>query len=253
MKLSYDTFCLQKKGNKPEEYEDAFAPSHSQEGIDLDGILAFAIADGASIGIASKLWANMLVKHFTEIKKIEADFWQGVSTKWNDWKKNYIEERLESGNPLKYYEEEGLRKGPFSTLLGLLLIKLNDGRVQWKAIAVGDSCLFLIRDNKLVKAFPVSHSSDFGDFPNLVSPDSIKNGNLNVKRCEDELSSGDEFYLLTDAFAHWFLKGWESGNTPWVELSKIDSNDKFKKFVEDLREMKNVKNDDVTFMHIKIY
>jgi len=251
MKLFCNTFWLQKEGNITEEYEDAFATPVDQEEIELKDVLAFSIADGATVSMGSKLWANILVKCFLEMKEIGDEFWKKAYEKWEDWKKDYIKEREENNNPLKWYEEEGLREGPFSTFLGILFDP-DDKIARVKALAVGDSCLFLIRDNKLIKAFPISSSYNFSDFPYLVSLDSIIYGNLKVEKYEDDLYPGDEFYLLTDALAHWFLEECESGNLPWIELSKIDSNDKFIEFVKNLREAKKIKNDDVTFMRIII-
>jgi len=249
MKLFYKTFWLEKESKKPEEYEDALATPVDREEIELKDKLAFGIADGASVGVESKRWAEALVECFKETKEIGDEFWKKAYEKWEDWKESYIKERIEENNPLKWYEEEGLREGPFSTFLGILF-DINNDIPKVKAIAVGDSCLFLVRDNELKKAFPISSSYDFSDFPSLVSLDSIIYGNLKVEKYEDDLHEGDEFYLLTDALAHWFLKEHESGNPPWIELSKISSIDEFIDFVKKLREARKVKNDDVTFIHI---
>lgn len=249
MKISYRTFWIQKDGNDPKEYEDAFAPSDPFD-LELEDIIAFAIADGVSNSFESKIWANILVKYFTEIKDINPLFFSKVTAEWYQWQGRYIEDRLRNNKPLKWYEEEGLKKGPSSTLLGLLLVKEDDGS-KWKAVSIGDSCLFLVRDNRLEVEFPTSIFTEFNDFPSQVSLEGIKRNNLNVRTFEGELYSRDRIYLLTDAIAEWFLK--EKNHIPWDKLSDIKNEDEFVKFIQDLREKEDIRNDDITCMCIRVY
>lgn len=251
MKIRYRVFWTQKDGNKPIEYEDAFAPKEPFR-KKLTDTIAFAIADGVSNSFESRVWANILVSHFVQIKGINPLFSVRIIREWNKWKKQYVEDRIKNNNPLKWYEEEGLKKGPSSTLLGLLISKENSNPML-TAISIGDSCLFLVREEKLYTSFPITSPSGFSDFPSQVFLENVKKNNINIKEFKEKLHSGDRIYLLTDAIAEWFLKENDEQHKPWSTLSNIKTQEEFIKFIQRLRRKGKIKNDDVTCVYIKLY
>jgi hypothetical protein len=59
----------------------------------------------------------------------------------------------------------------------------------------------------------------------------------------------DQFYLMTDALACWFLKQFEKGNQPWEILRDLDTESvpmAFSDWVYQLRAEHQLRNDDVT-------
>ena len=76
-------FRLPKAGNTDDEYEDAFYPV---SGGDLRGeSLRFAVADGASEGMLSGEWAQVLVKAFC--RSANEDFASFLDRSYNGWEK----------------------------------------------------------------------------------------------------------------------------------------------------------------------
>src|SRR5207248_11270118 len=120
-----------------------------------------------------------------------------------------------------------LDRGAFATLLGLRLrTRAEDPAAgQWAAIALGDSCLFQIRDDRLLYVFPVTSAAEFDNSPVLVPsrPDDFDRVTARAERATGDWQSGDCFYLATDALAAWFLEASESGDKPWRVLADIDT------------------------------
>ncbi|MDQ1278940.1 MAG: hypothetical protein QG670_200, partial [Thermoproteota archaeon] len=97
--------------------------------------------------------------------------------------------------------------------------------------------------------------NDFNNRPLLASSNPSKNLTITngIKRYEDEWTRFDEFYLMTDALAKWFLKEYELKKQPWQILTeKGKNNKKFRRWIDNLRETGEIRNDDVTLMCIKI-
>jgi hypothetical protein len=68
-----------------------------------------------------------------------------------------------------------------------------------------------------------------------------------------DILKDDRFFLMTDALASFFFQEYEKGESPW---SLIDGNitDKshFTDWIENLRENKQIRNDDVTLIILQI-
>ncbi len=247
--LKIKTFSLPKAGNKPEEYEDA-------SGYTLKSTRRLVIADGASQGFESKKWAMSLVSSF--IEKNPA-FEKGEI---EDWLKTPIEEWKGAINweILPWYAEEKARRGAFSTLLGIDLG--NNLNNRWKAIAVGDSCLFQIRKDRVVASFPIESSKYFDSTPDLISTRKDYNSSSldNLKTFAGDCKPNDLFILATDAFSAWFLSLLEAGQKPWkvfLELARVDASKKverkiFHELVNYLRKRGRMQNDDVTVIMAEV-
>jgi hypothetical protein len=269
MNIVFSSFRLPKAGNALEECED-WAATHPRLEIGRSyelkdsplGYFRFAVADGATEGMFSSKWAEMLVKNFCRSKNSINDVKAVVdkaSRNWDSWMGNYLKERGRRNKPVQWYEEPGLKAGSFSTILGLKLSdsgEMSGGR--WEATAIGDTCLFQVRNETLAQKFPIGSSSEFNNRPVLVSSNPVMNKKvfeLN-NSVEGDWGIGDSFYLMTDALACWFLQEWESGSTPWNALSEFESaagQDAFQTWVEDLRFAKKIRNDDITLIHIRVF
>ncbi len=246
MRIHSEAFWLPKAGNTEEEYEDAFWPPDPADAN--QAALSFAVADGATEASFSASWAQLLVRAYCE-GRFDEGLLDGTLT---DLQAEWIESV--GSRPLPWYAEEKLRSGAFSSLLGVTLrddsSKGAEGSsVRWKATAVGDSCLFHVRNDELITAFPLNHSQAFNSRPILISSRSNCNEHLSshILECEGTLEIDDNLYLMTDALACWFLAACERGEKPW----KIKRWLQFEKWVNRLRRKKRIRNDDVTIMRIE--
>ncbi len=230
-------FWRPKQGNTLDEYEDAFA------GAPDKGL--FAIADGATESSFAGSWARRLVKAFIHPCSEKA-------FTWATWLPPLQEQwAAEMGTRvLPWYAETKLAQGAFATFLGLAIEGALTGG-KWHAVAVGDSCLFQVRNGCLLKSFPCTRSDEIGSMPWLVGSRSppeeveLKKG----ARAEGDWLAGDSLWLMTDALAQWFLERVEAGEMPWA-VAKGPLADPtgacFTAWIEDLRNGGALRNDDVT-------
>lgn len=265
MKLIIRPFRLQKAGNTFEECEDQSFHAFMKSGQDAyelsdQNLSVVGVADGATEGILSGKWAEILIKTACRSKNSSPDIEllvEKASKAWFSWMENYLAEREKHNNPIRWYEEPGFKAGSFSTLLRLVLSdsERSEGG-DWHALAVGDSCLFHIRTKKLVRSFPIENSSGFNNNPSLISSNPLNNKDLSELSSvlSGEWCSHDSFYLMTDALACWFLKEKEADKSPWESYPFINDNKemKFECWIEYLRRLNKIKNDDVTLIHIEI-
>lgn len=252
MQIYSQSFSLPKFGSSEEEYEDAFWNQSTLLGSEQ--CYRFAVADGASEASFSGLWANMLVNTFGKEYTQKSSILDALPELQHKWLKEV------SGKSLPWYAEEKIRKGAFSSLLGLYIDDSNtitNGCIKWEALAIGDSCLFQIRDDDLIVCFPINQSENFNNSPLLLSSNSVSNDNLNqdLLTLTGTCKTDDTFYLMTDALACWFLQSYESGKKPWKILRDLDTSDEEKPFnelISDYRKSKLIRNDDVTLLRVDI-
>lgn len=251
---SLNRFSVHKAGNEPHDYEDAFAPKLNGQ-IQSDSI-SVAVSDGAGETSFAREWAKMLARayvreRFTNIETLrnETDI---LAKRWH----TFVNRR-----PLPWFAEEKVRLGAFATLLGVQCGSSSSGSHesgQCSAIAIGDSCLFQVRNDALVSSFPLQHSTEFGNNPILLSSNPARNSQVwaNVRLQSAEWKIGDAFFLATDALACWFLSEHERKERPWNILLGFteDSNpyELFKAWADKLRLSSEMKNDDVTLLMLRV-
>ncbi len=260
MRVEAETHWLPKRGNTVGEYEDAFYPKDFPAGhADEKANLRFAVSDGASESMLSGQWAEVLVKSFcrSEVPLTRASARAIIgraSMAYEAWLREYIRSRERSGRPIQWYEEPGLQAGAFATLLGFSLdldpSLSPEEACKWEAVSLGDSCLFHVREDRLIASFAMKRSADFGQRPVLISSNPANNrlalGRLKIT--SGTCLPGDVFYLMTDALAAWFLKEHERGDAPWVILDALP----FEELVGGLRGEGLLRNDDVTLTSIRV-
>ncbi len=217
----------------------------------------FAVADGASESAHAALWARLLVDafvHHGEVRIPWADWLPPIQRRWAS-----VVAPPANAAPLPWFLEPGVQQGAFATFLGLTLRPSLEPSISsptswtWEALALGDSCLFQVRDDQLVRAFPVSRSSDFTSTPWLVGSRGEPRQRGEV--CSGAALPGDQFWLMTDALAQWFLIQVERGGKPWqiagCLLQRPDPN-VFADWVEQLRRSRQLRNDDVTLLGVSV-
>lgn len=257
METTVQVFWVPKEGNSPDEYEDAFSCS-PERGY-------FAIADGATESSFADLWAQCLVQRFTTTPPQGNPPGASALQEWlsplqKEWHASINWERL------PWYAEEKARTGAFATMLGVrfelpkpaakpsFLQRLfgGDGGKSnspvWRALSVGDSNLFHIRNNSLLLTWPIEKAAQFDSRPLLLSSNPSKNGPVwsEVKCVQGNYQENDLFILATDAIAKWFLQRHEAGSRPWHALTQLKSEDDFAQFVAKLRKDSSIRNDDTT-------
>jgi hypothetical protein len=204
----------------------------------------FAVADGASESAHAGIWACLLANAFVQ----GADDWpHWIEPLRGGWARAI--ERPAGDGPLPWFLEGRDERGAFSTFLGLTIA---GGR--WSALAVGDACLFQVRDNRHHFAFPLDHSARFGNTPLLIgSTPSQPAGTLKkVPRAGGDVRPGDRFWLMTDAMARWYLERVEAGEKPWLLVEQLceGSEEEFNDWVVFSRSTKRLRNDDTTLLAV---
>jgi hypothetical protein len=230
---------LPKRGHTEDEYEDAWV-------ADL-GAMRFAVADGASESAFAGLWARLLVEGFVAAPRPRdlLPWLGGARRRWSE---------AVMGLEVPWYVEMKRAEGAFATLVGLVVRPPTPGRPgRWRAVAVGDSCMVLVRGGRLAKAFPLASSSDFGNEPRLIG--SRAELRVEPRHSAGALHTGDRLLLMTDALAQWFLSAHEGGECPWEAVAPLLSEDQparaFATWIEHLREGGGLRDDDVTLLTIE--
>jgi hypothetical protein len=131
-----------KRGHRPEENEDAAAGD--------GGRGRFAVADGATESAFAGDWSRLLAEAFVRDSVLERG--------WPDWLPPVRQQWLETvgGRDLPWYLEEKFKQGAFATFLGVEVVRAASGEGwEWRAVAIGDCCLFHVRGNEMICSFPI--------------------------------------------------------------------------------------------------
>ncbi|HZZ81474.1 MAG TPA: protein phosphatase 2C domain-containing protein, partial [Gemmataceae bacterium] len=183
--LTWRVFYTPKSGHTADEYEDAFAGDPERG--------RFAIADGASESAFANVWAQIIVNAYIQTP----GSWSGwLPEARHQWQMKCQEREL------SWYAEAKVAEGAYAAFLGLSVT----GR-HWHATAVGDCCMFQIRDGGLLRAFPMRRSADFDNRPSLLGSQNRRPCQARARRVHIRgvLNPGDTAILMTDALAQWFL------------------------------------------------
>lgn len=254
MRASVTTCWAPRAGSDAAQYEDAFTPR--ADGPRQARRLRFAMADGASESMLAGLWADLLVRTWCKARRRPlAQVLSAAAAAWEVELAAYLEERERNERPVQWFEEPGLERGAFATLLGLAFTTGADqSSGEWHAVAVGDTCLFQVRDDELLAAFPIKSSSEFDSAPKLV-PSRVDDVERVLGRVDEERGewrTGDTFFLATDAMAAWFLRSYEEGAPPWRVLARFATASTFSVWVDARRGERSLRNDDATVMRVDV-
>ena len=241
------TFWLQKEGNASTEYEDAFwCPTSLPHDWKTFRV---AIADGATETSFSREWAKLLARSYGRNRLAHDLGPAALSRPRQFW------QRLVARRSLPWYAEAKAEMGAYSSLLGITVSR-NGASGTWEAIAVGDSCLFQVRGDDLLEAFPLVTSESFTSRPALlgsVADAALENSAMHTRA--GLWQPGDVFYLMTDALACWFLKRRECQDDPLLCLRHLQTQEDFQQFIARQRQITSdedkcchLKNDDVTLI-----
>jgi len=251
-------FIIPKEGSDTEDCQDAISISKNT--------LRFAIADGATREFFSGIFAKKLVNFFCNNEtSLNKNIFETKNFK--DWLKPIQEEWLSEIETIIGKDNINLtvkngyntKRSAASTFIGLEIDKQNS---QFKIMIIGDSCLFHIRGNHVLKSYLIDNASLFDNSPEfffsrneiLTEDGFVDRDFIEPKVISDNCEDGDYFLLATDAISKWLLKQKELGN--WEEIwnnLKHQDEEWYGKFIQDIR--KNIDNkledDDVSLLIIQ--
>ena len=233
------SFRLPKHGSAESEYEDAIARSPGRAHP-----RRFAVADGASESSFARLWAELLAEAYAggvlSAESIVADL-QPLQERWN---------AAVATRPLPWYATEKVRSGAFAALAGLTLDE--DG--TWRALAVGDCCVVHVRDDAILRSFPLESAAAFDNRPRLLSSNPERNAHLealNPVAC-GTWQTGDGFLLMSDAIAAYVLRCVLDEGHPVRETLGFLGKRGFARWVEERRAARALRNDDVSLLKVQV-
>jgi hypothetical protein len=184
----------------------------------------------------------------------EVDFEQAVDApsawldvaraEWRRWSD------AQAQRDLPWFARGVLRAGAFATFVGVAF-PADAAESAWHAVACGDSCVFVVRDDRLEHAFPVTQSDAFDNTPRLVRTSPLATGDA-LRTSSGPLRAGDAFYLVTDALAQWFLSAADRGGKPWQTLDGVITPADLDALVTPLRASHVLRNDDVTLVSVVV-
>ena len=240
MDVVYDWKVLAKDG--ADGCDDAVAAAPAREGVPF----RCAVADGASESSFSGLWAELLVRAHAAGCLRARRFREDLLPLRAEWR------RQVSARPLPWYAEAKVAEGAFAAFVGLA-VGVRAARPWWQATALGDSCLFHVRADRLLCAFPVTTSRAFRRRPVLLATNP-RGHEAGIRRTGGTWEVDDVFLLMTDALAAWFLQAHERGANPWREVLDLDTRDgpSFREWVASLRAQRALRNDDVALIRAQV-
>ncbi len=247
-------FATPKNGSSPAEWEDA---ARFQECWGK-GSARVAVVDGATEAFDVIRWARQLVNGFVPdpaatagaptIEPAAMTRWMAdMQTQWTDNAPEFA----------TYIEAEKFRtQGAFATFLGWQLdgLDLPDGHQVWRAVAVGDSVLFQVRDGQELARFPDLQADDFGTTPELFStkPSALDRVSGYLQFRSGGVRPGDLFFFATDALAQWITRMVAvGGSSVWTVLAGIDD-ELFVDLIDDRRATGEIQDDDVTLVRARV-
>lgn len=224
------THWLPKHGHTAEEYEDATAlPSEAS-----DRTVRAALADGATESAFAGAWARTLVEEFIGANvTVPETFDEAI----HRTRRVFGSRIAEYATELPWYAAAKAEEGAYAAFLGLVLYPNG----AWRAVAVGDCCLFHLRAGRCLLAWPLDDPEAFGNRPDLLG------SRLDVAQPDAEMTSaqwspGDRLLLASDALAAYLL-----AHDP-AAVTGLDSKG-FETFVANAR-ADGMHNDDVTLVEL---
>ena len=227
-------FQIQKSSAEFYEFiQDKYAVSNGGDTV--------AIADGATQGFKSEIWAKMLVDLFVQEPIFEPERLYKIFEKAALDFRN--QEHVFSDNPaIRAVERKKIEYGGFSTFMGVTIQHDN-----LKYISSGDVCLFIIREGKIVISFPFETIEELDADNGFLGTTKIFNNEQTLDSFfvqDFRISKDDKIVMATDALARYFLK---ENNT---DILKVSNFSEFKDYVIRLWESKILEDDDITLVEL---
>ena len=235
------SFSLQKRSESEETNQDAIAISPDER--------VFAIADGVSQSPFSQIWSKKVVNKF--IKK-PLDISDLNEQKIKDWLADIRKEwrtEIDQGKASELILDIAKKEGGSTTFLGMIIKKKKKKRQKLQLFGIGDTNMFLVRNNRIKEKFPVTSVKSFTNRTKALC--SIDNPLQEIPELKEvNAKKGDIVILATDALAKWILECYNLGQRPWDKILK-NKND-IANFINKLRDTNKIDDDDTTCIIIRI-
>jgi hypothetical protein len=263
MRFESRSLWIAKDTEMPQCYEDAFC-------LDAERGAA-AIADGVSEGIFSGPWARILTETVVaEPPNLNdpAEFQAWLAQRRTTWAGQIDTSRL------AWYQRPKLIDGGMSTLLWLTLwpndgqgdcpnFRLSEngtvpfdskpGSYLLETFAIGDCCLFHVREGNLIRSFPLQSAAEFDLTPGMIgSVDQKRDHLLEFKTVADVCLPGDLLALCTDALAQWALGRSDAGSpVDWERYWEMPA-ESWQEEIAALRRDRQMRYDDTTLLLLRV-
>ena len=248
MRFEAQTFWLAKDADEPEQFQDAFE-------LDAERGVA-AIADGVSSAIFSGPWARVLAHEVVAAPpdlEDSAAFQDWLARGRTAWSSQIDVSRL------TWYQRPKMVDGAMTTLLWIELLPLQIGEdglaknYRLRSFAIGDTCLFHVRDGQTLSQFPLEQSSEFGLNPAVIaSIDRKLDHLLAFNAAETDCLPGELLVLCTDAIALWAYERAESGEpVAWEDYWNLDA-EAWRDEIFSLRDASRMRFDDSTLVLLRV-
>ncbi len=213
------------------------------------GVLRLALSDGATDACLSDIWADLLVQASTTALPL-LDAWgckawlprlRGLASQW----RTDAEARLTT--PLSWLASNALARGSYASLLQLEV----NGR-RWRAKAVGDSCLLLVRQKSIRRSFPLGNPAAFREHPDLLATRLELNPRKPsfVRQEEGCLVAGDYLLLASDALACRLLTSLDAHDL-LEQIKAPHPESAFQTWVHEERRCGRLRDDDTTLLTLE--
>lgn len=230
-----------KSGAEEAEWEDAAAYSERR------GVMA--VADGASASYRSARWSSALVDSFVSEPPELAEGLESF-LEWVQRVGDRFQADSEAISETSWYASDASRRGSFATFCA---VQLRGGSTpRFRAVQVGDACLFHCRGDHLVTA-PLDDPDSFGSTPDLLgsTPYRESYGAEAARFVEAAVRGGDVLFLTTDALGAAMLRLAAAGQPVWSYFAAVGVTG-FDQVVSGLREADVMEDDDVTLLRVRV-
>jgi hypothetical protein len=260
MHIQMVTFSEPKAGYEAKEWQDGACGGVISDPRGPVSRARFIVLDGASTAYDPVRWVDQLVTSFIPAPgapvgpRLEPASMRAWFAQMQD---RWAKAGPQSNDAID--EQMWRDVGSMATLLAFEIVGLDGPEPYWQGVALGDTVLFHVRDNRLVASFPPLGPDDFGTNPDGVRTrkDSL---DMMVERLlvgGGVLADGDLIFAATDAMAHWLVRAiLREEQKVWHTMAGLAHPDVFARFVTDQRKeidaAKRLKNDDVTLMRLRI-
>ena len=127
------------------------------------------------------------------------------------------------------------------------------GAYRLRGFAIGDSCLFHLRNGELVRSFPLQCAAEFETDPTVLGSVDLKRDHLMQFTALDEHCYPDDLLVLcTDALAEWAMRSQEAGDPPdWLSFWDMPEPD-WQAAITELRKQRHIRYDDTTLVLLRV-
>lgn len=253
MQVQMVAFATHKDGNGPDEWEDGVITGQDSS----QSLARFIVLDGATEAYDVRRWVDQLSEAFMGLGSAKSGRVprldpKGMHTWFAAMQDRWLASAPASGDAI---EREKLRRhGAFATMLGCEISGLDGPSPVWNAVALGDTVLFHVRNDRLLSVFPKLGPGDFGTTPEVVHTMRASLERMDSRLAFDrgDLRSGDVMFAATDALAHWIIASHANRQAGlWRRLATMWPTE-FDELIAAERQLGRMVNDDVTLLRVRL-